>query len=73
MRTRTQAACIQSAINGFYAGKLPEHDWEALADDAFLSMAKLRDKLVLSNRNTAACRVDEAIEALQVACREFVK
>lgn len=46
---------------------------EDLADEAFLALAKLRDRLVLANRNTAACRVDEAIEKLQDACREFVK
>jgi hypothetical protein len=43
---------------------------ESLADDAFLSMWKLRDHLVRQDRNTAA--VDEAIEALQAVCREIV-
>lgn len=46
---------------------------EALADEAFLAMAKLRDRLIGADRNIAACRVDEAIEKLQAACREFVK
>lgn len=43
---------------------------EAVADDAFLSMSKLRDLLVRRNDNHAACRVDEAIEKLTAACRE---
>jgi hypothetical protein len=46
---------------------------EAVADDAFLSMSKLRDLLVRRNDNLGACRVDEAIEALTAACRETSK
>lgn len=42
---------------------------EAVADDAFLSMSRLRDLLVRRNDNYGACRVDEAIEALTAACR----
>lgn len=42
---------------------------ERLADDALLAMHKLRDTLVLSNRNIPACKVDEAMEALTAACR----
>lgn len=59
-------------MTGLYADKLPSME-EELADRAFLSLAKLRDNLVLSNHNHAACRVDEAIERLQEACKEFVK
>lgn len=58
---------------GYYAHKLPEPDWERLADDAFISMTKLRDMLVHRDRNTTACRVDEAIEALEVACRALLQ
>jgi hypothetical protein len=39
------------------------------ADTAFLHMSKLRDRLVHADENLAACRVDEAIERLQEACR----
>lgn len=42
---------------------------EAVADDAFLAMSKLRDLLVRRDDNIGACRVDEAIEALTAACR----
>lgn len=53
---------------GLYHDRLPPIS-ERDADDAFLSMAKLRDRLVHANENTAACRVDQAIEKLQDACR----
>ena len=55
-------------MNGAFAHKLPpvsEHD----ADTAFLHLSKLRDRLVWADENTAACRVDEAIEKLEAACR----
>jgi hypothetical protein len=39
------------------------------ADAAFLHLSKLRDRLVWADENTAACRVDEAIERLEEACR----
>jgi hypothetical protein len=42
---------------------------EAHADTAFLAMSKLRDMLVRREANSAACRVDEAIEKLTLACR----
>ena len=59
-------------IRPAFADKLPEPNWEAMADRAFLEMSKLRERLVIRDRNSAACRVDEAIEALQAACREFI-
>lgn len=46
---------------------------EAVADDAFLSMSKLRDLLVRRDAKLAACLVDDAIHALETACREKVK
>lgn len=57
---------------GAFVHKLPPIE-EELADAAFLSLAKLRDKLVARDLNIAACRVDEAIDALQAACKEFVR
>ena len=43
---------------------------EAHADDAFLAMSKLRDQFVRRDANSAACRVDEAMEKLTAAIRE---
>lgn len=71
-RLRQQAACLRSAEQGLYAKLIPDNT-EELADEAFLAMAKLRDRLALTNRNIAACGVDRAMEALEVACREFVR
>lgn len=65
--------CEQSA-SGFRAAAitLPSTaPLEALADDAFLAMSKLRDHLVRQDRNIAACNVDRAIEAMEAACREI--
>lgn len=42
-------------------------------DTAFLHLAKLRERLVWADENTAACRVDEAIEKLTAAVRELRK
>ena len=56
-----------------FADRLPEPAWERMADDAFAMLWKLRERLVVRDHNKAACRVDEAIEALQAACREFVR
>ena len=42
---------------------------EAIADDALLALSKLRDMFVRRDANLAACRVDEAIEAVMIACR----
>jgi hypothetical protein len=42
---------------------------EALADDAMLSLSKLRDALVGRNANLLACRIDEALERVEDACR----
>jgi len=46
---------------------------EVEADAAFLHMSKLRDLLVRRDQNLAACLVDDAIHALETACREKSK
>lgn len=61
------------AFNYAFANPLPEPNWEGMADDILLQLSKLRERLVVRDFNTAACRVDEAIDAMQAACREFVK
>lgn len=42
---------------------------EAAIDDALLSLSRVRDQLVGLDMNTAACRVDEAIEDIEDRCR----
>lgn len=42
---------------------------ERMADDALFAMQQLRENLVLANMNLPACKVDDAMEALQAACR----
>ena len=51
------------------AARLTEIE-EAHIDAAFLAMSKLRDQLVRRDANSAACRVDEAMEKLTAAIRE---
>lgn len=43
---------------------------EAIADDALLALSKLRDMLVRRDANLAACLIDDAIHAVEAACRE---
>jgi hypothetical protein len=51
-----------------YLDRLPPIS-EQDADAAFLRLSRLRDRLVGANEHIAACRVDEAIEKLEEACR----
>lgn len=53
---------------GAFADRLPPAS-ERDADAAFLHLSKLRERLVWADENLAACRVDEAIERLEEACR----
>lgn len=46
---------------------------EAFADAALLNLSRLRDLLVRRDANLAACLIDDAIHALETACREKVK
>lgn len=62
-------------MSGLYAPKLavlPSIE-ERLADDALLAVFKLRDRLVHLQRNTEACRVDEAMELLEEVARGIVR
>jgi len=72
MRARQTANCLRSAEQGLYFSLLPDRS-EELADEAFLAMAKLRDRLVLSGRTEAAEQVDLASYRLKQACKLFVK
>ena len=42
---------------------------EQLADDALLSLSKLRDNLVMANKRVAAELVESAIQTIEDACR----
>lgn len=42
---------------------------EAAIDDALFNLARVREQLVGLDLNTAACRVDEAIESIGDVCR----
>lgn len=46
---------------------------EAHVDAALLSLFRLRDEFVRTDDNHAACRIDEAMELVQAACRENSK
>lgn len=46
---------------------------EAHADAALLALSKLRDMLVRRDANLAACLIDDAIHAVETACREKMK
>jgi hypothetical protein len=43
---------------------------EAAIDDALFNLARVREQLVGLDLNTAACRCDEAIEAIEDECRK---
>lgn len=43
---------------------------EAHADAALLALSKLRDMLVRRDANLAACKIDDAIHAVEAASRE---
>lgn len=42
---------------------------EGFADNALLMLSQMRDRLVTRNANTAACRIDEAMERIVAVCR----
>lgn len=63
MSARREARALEAAFSPVGAAE------ERIADAALLAMHRLRDRLVHSNRNTAACKVDEAMGALEDACR----
>lgn len=46
---------------------------EAFADAALLNLSRLRDLMVRRDANLAACLVDDAIHAVETACREKMK
>ena len=43
---------------------------EAAIDDALFNLARVREQLVGLDLNIAACRCDEAIEAIEDECRK---
>lgn len=59
-------------MTGLYADRLPPMD-EIAADAAFLEMSRLRDRLIARDEKLAALYVEDAIAALQRACRELTK
>lgn len=60
-------------LRAAFASKLPAPNIERLADDALLAMSKLRDALVTWNENTAACRIDEAMETTLATARAVLE
>lgn len=71
-RARTNAACLRSVEQGLYASLIPPPDFEEMTDDVLLRLSRLRDQYVFADQNSAACRVDLAMEIVLDAVRKEV-